>query len=73
MSAIETGLRQLLLIVYSAHMDAEFVDAKGGVKKEAAIGARFANEFPEGNIEELLQSIQATVISYAKKNKLKGY
>ncbi|KKW38318.1 MAG: BsrFI restriction endonuclease [Candidatus Peribacteria bacterium GW2011_GWB1_54_5] len=71
MSAIETGLRQLLLIVYSVHMDAEFVDAKGGVKKEAAIGARFTDEFPEGNIEELLQSIQTTVISYAKKNKLK--
>lgn len=48
-----------------------FVDPKGGVKKEAAIGARFNDEFPTGNIEELLKSIETNVVSFAKKKGLK--
>lgn len=52
-------------------MSSAFVDPKGGVKKEAAIGARFSKEFPAGNIEDLLKSIEANVVGFAKKKGLK--
>lgn len=41
------------------------VDGEGGLKKEAAIAARFADEFPRGDIESLLKSIERLVIEYA--------
>lgn len=52
-------------------MFVELIAQSGGVKKEAAIGMRFKNEFPKGDIEKLLQSIQAGVLKYGRKKKLK--
>lgn len=52
-------------------MSVELIAQKGGVKKEAAIGMRFQKEFPKGDIETLLQSIQTGVLEYARRNKMK--